>query len=87
MLKIKFPKLEIFDLSNFFYKMGKNASEYYPKYLALFIKDGILCENFLEDGREGVFTKKVFIPAFERVCKYFGIKPLIVRSIPKDENS
>lgn len=74
----------VFDSSDWLKKNGGVAKKYYKRYLALFLVHGILFENFLLDKSEIEFTKNVFIPAFEKVEKLFGIKPLIVALNPTD---
>ncbi len=65
-------------------KKGKKADCFYEKDLLLYICHGILFENFLLDGKDGEFTKNIFLPAFEKVCKLTGLKPLIVPIPPMD---
>jgi len=77
--------VKIFDASSWFKSNGKSAKQYYRHFLALFICNGILFENFLMDEREGRFTTEVVIPAFKKVKEYFGVKPLIVPVIPENE--
>ncbi len=84
-LKTRFPDIELFDASPIFNAMGKKAYKYYSKYLALFIRNGILFENFIKDGKEGRFTERIVEPAFKEIEEYFGIKPLIVEGVPSEE--
>jgi len=86
-LQTRFPDIEIFDASEIFGSMGKTAKEYYVKYLSLFIRNGILFENFIEEGREGEFLKNIVTPAFKKVVEYFGVKPLIIEGVPKNESN
>ena len=79
--------VEHFDISGWYGERGGCSTRYYPFLLALFIRNGILFENFLDDGREAEFTHNVVIPTFERIVEHFGCKPLIVRISPKDEES
>lgn len=81
LLSSVFPGIELYDGSIWFKSAGKNAKEYYPFFLSLFIRNGILFENFETDGRENEFTQNIFIPAFKKSLEYFGIKPLIVKII------
>ncbi len=74
-----------FDLSNWYKQIGEDINEKYFQFLSLFVKNGILFENFLvKDSKEIEFTKSVVLPAFKRVCDFFGMKPLIVRLLPKE---
>ncbi len=73
-----------YDGSPWLDKKGKKADCFYEKDLLLYICHGILFENFLLDGKDGEFTKNIFLPAFEKVCKLTGLKPLIVPIPPMD---
>lgn len=74
-----------FDSSEWFHRNGGSAKEYYKIFLTLFIRHGILFENFvIEDDQELTFTKEYFLPAFFDVWKRFGKKPLIVALEPTD---
>lgn len=76
------PKKTIFDASEWLYKNGYSAKEYYAKLLGLFITNAILLENFVPNGNELDFTKNIFLPAFNKVTKSFGVKPVIVSLSP-----
>ncbi len=71
-----------YDASNWFSTHGKTASSYYVPFLSLFIKHGVLFENFLTNEKEGAFTKDIFLPAFLEVYAKTGLKPLIVALEP-----
>jgi len=71
-----------FEASDWFKNSGGNAENYYLKFLALFIVNGVLVENFMLNPSEFEFTKKVFLPAFQYVHKNFGVKPIIVTLAP-----
>ncbi len=74
-----------FDLSDWYKQIGEDINEKYFQFLTLFVKNGILFENFLlKDSKEIEFTKNIVLPAFKRVCNLFEMKPLIVRLLPKD---
>lgn len=73
-----------FDASDWFHHTGENAKGYYSKYLYLFLRNGILYENFLLEGHELIFVKEVFLPAFIKVWESSGYKPLIVELLPFD---
>ncbi len=74
----------LFDASDWFHSHGPSASEYYKRFLALFITHGIIYENFMLNDDEKWFTENVFYPAFKEVHEYFGLKPLIVALEPTD---
>lgn len=78
------PQKNIFyyNASDWYRESGNNALECYPHFLALFLKHGILFENFLLDVKEYNFTKDIFLPAFLNVFKKTGLKPLIVALEP-----
>lgn len=77
--------IEVTDGSKYYQKMGHNAKEYYPYILALYIRNGVLFENYLTNKHEKKFLDQVLFPAFELVKKEFGLKPLIVPISPQDE--
>lgn len=68
----------LYDGSPWFHRQGDKARTYYVKYLALFIQNGILFENFTLDSEELEFIKDIFLPAFVYVWKAIGVKPIIV---------
>lgn len=70
--------IHYFDASEWYKNSGANAKECYPYFLSLFIKNGILFENFMLDEKEYEFTRDVFLPAFIKIPEIFGFKPLIV---------
>ena len=73
-----------FEASDWFKKNGGKAIDYYTNFLLLFIYHGVLFENFLLGENEGEFTKNVLIPAFIKVSKLTGLKPLIIPIPPMD---
>lgn len=76
-----------FDSSEWFKNNGGSAKEYYKKLLALFIRHGILFENFLLSEDESVFTRDYFLPAFLEVYEKMGAKPLIIALSPTEIES
>lgn len=59
------------------------GEDYYLCYLALFICDGVLFENFLHDDKEETeFVMKKILPSFNRACEIFGVRPLIFPLLP-----
>lgn len=81
-----YEDIEIYDGSDWYHKLGKDAGEYYKYVFAFYIRNGILFENFLINDKEAKFTKEVILPAFEYVYKKFGVKPLIVPIWPQNES-
>lgn len=63
-------------------KEKEKPFDFYVNFFLLIVCYGILFENFLvlkdEKNAEGEFTKKVILPALERVINLTGVKPLIV---------
>ncbi len=83
---MKYPSLHqsMYDGSEWYMSKGGNAKEYYTPFLGLFIKHGILFENFMLDERELDFTRDIFLPAFIEIYRTTGLKPLIVALEPTD---
>lgn len=73
------------DVSDWFHSAGNNADSYYSHLLALFLRDGILFENFMPLRSESAFTMTVVMPAFDSLRDKYGVEPLIVRLLPKSE--
>ena len=79
------PKTYAYDASEWFASAGKKAEKYYEQLLTLFIRDGILFENFMPLRSESAFTKNVIVPAFERLKNQHGVSPLIIQLLPENE--
>lgn len=75
-------KDDVFDLSDWLKENGKCSKEYYKLFLSLFLKNGILFENFVLEGQELAFTKNVILPALIDITKETGHKPLVVALEP-----
>jgi len=73
-----------FDASGWYLKAGGNAINYYHNLLLLFVRNGILFENFMLDKKELLFTKEIFLPAFIKIVQETGVKPLIVALEPTE---
>ncbi len=73
------------DATPWFRGIGGNAIGYYEQFLSLFIRDGILFEQFEPTKSEQRFTREVVMPAFKRVLTRFKLRPLIVRVVPKNK--
>lgn len=80
--EVRLSTAAFFDSSEWFRHSGGNAGAYYEAFLRLFVQNGILFENFLIHGIEEEFTRAVFLPAFIKVFKETGHKPLIVPLSP-----
>ena len=82
----RFPKFKdsIFNASDWYSSNGGSPADYYEKFLALFIRHGVLFENFLLDQTELEFTKKIILSSIINVSNKFGLKPLIVALEPTD---
>jgi hypothetical protein len=85
-----YPNLNkyIFDYSDWFHSHGGMAKDYYYNFLALFLYNAVLFDNFRDDGKEGEFCIKIFKPALDSVKEKFNLMPLIspIQEI-EDENN
>jgi hypothetical protein len=84
LLQQAFPEFEhhVQDFSQWF-STACREQHYYLRYLALFICDGILFENFLADDPEELhFVRERVLPSFAKAIELFGVKPLIVPLLP-----
>jgi hypothetical protein len=77
-------KSAFYDISPWLRKHGEIPGKYYESVLRLCIKHSIIFENFMLDIKEASFTKDVFLPAFIKVYKETGCKPLIVALEPTE---
>lgn len=56
---------------------------HYKRFLALFLRDGILFEDYqVEDKEEGRFVERILRPAYLHVARALKVKPLIVQLTP-----
>jgi hypothetical protein len=77
----------VIDYSQWFSE-ARREEFYYLHYLALFIRDGILFENFLADDPEELrFARERVIPSFAKAVELFGVRPLIVPLLPRESES
>lgn len=68
-----------YDGSDWYKRNGGKAIDYYVNFLFLFVCNGVLFENFLfSDKIEKEFTRKIILPALEKVINLSGVKPLII---------
>jgi hypothetical protein len=82
-----FPTVNRYDISSWYMENGKLPNEYYKYLLALFIRRGIIFDNFLLNDEEIDFTKNIVLSSIEKVINYFGVKPLIVKLLPENSES
>jgi len=85
LLHSHYPEVEnkILDFSEWFNKTRYISNHYYLYFLALFIRNGVLFDNFLiEDKEEGMFINSKFLPSLEEAERIFGMKPLIFPLLP-----
>ncbi len=84
---MEFNNIEVFDATDWYRRNGNKSLSHYKPFLALFICHGVLFENFLTEGKERDFTFNVVLPAFKTVEQLFGMKPLIVRLLPRESEA
>jgi len=72
------------DISDWLKRNGTYAGSFYMSFLALFMRNGILFENYLMNEEERKLTEGIIIPAVEKLTEVFGFKPLIVRLLPEE---
>ncbi len=80
-----FPYAEdwIFDLSDWIHGTEhKSANNWYKIFLSLFLKHGILFENFVTTDTERKLTREVILPTIKGIIDETGMKPLIVALEP-----
>jgi hypothetical protein len=91
LMHLAYPRIsqKIFDVSSWLTTARKAEGEYpYLHYLACFIRDGILFENFtFDDEQERQFTRERVLPSFHRAMEIFGVKPLIVPLVPREREA
>lgn len=86
LLEKYYPKSKqfTFDSSSWLHGISDSARGYYFKYTLLFVRHGILFENFCLEGEELTFVRDIFLPEYISVWKKTGIKPIIVAVLPTD---
>lgn len=77
----------IFDYSDWMSSSSRDSSGYLARF-APFICHGILFENFI-DGNESElrFTREKILPSFHQASELFGVRPLIVRLLPRESEN
>jgi hypothetical protein len=78
------PPAAHYDASDWLVRHGATARNYYEPFLALFVQRAILFETLLLSGDEQIFARDVFLPAFARLERQFGLKPLVVPAEPPE---
>lgn len=89
LLQFAFPELKLIlhDYSEWF-TAACRPDFYYLHFLSLFIRGGILFENYLADDAEELrFAHERVLPSFAKAVELFGVKPLIVPLLPRDKES
>ena len=89
LLDLSFPNFHenIRDYSEWYFAACHDEF-FYLRYLALFICDGILFENFIfDDPEEHRFTEERVLPSFAKAFEIFGVKPLIVSLVPSENEA
>lgn len=81
-----FPHMEghVHDLSDWLQKAGPAPKEFYKSFFALFLRNGILFENFLIEDDEYDFTHEIILPAILELAEESGFKPIIVALEPTE---
>lgn len=76
-------KDRIINIFDWFNKSRKPGADYYAAYLALFISNGVLFENFLRNDKEETkFVHEKILPSFKKIYELFRVKPLIFPLLP-----
>jgi len=89
LLSLSDVDVETRDNTPWFRNLG-HASDFYYFLLLHFVAHGVLFTNFEpyeEDGSEAIFMRDIIDPAIQKIEKRFGIKPLIVRMYPLNQNT
>jgi hypothetical protein len=86
-LSSELPVIQLTDITAWLKSMGGRPELFYHRLIALFVCHGIMFENFLDEGDEGKFTRKIVRPAIRKVTEHFGLKPLIVRLRPEESEA
>lgn len=73
------------DFSSWFDSTKERTKYYYLYFFSLFIRNGILFENYLqEDEAEQDFFHQRVYPSFRELTRIFGVSPLICPLLPLD---
>lgn len=75
----------IFDVSEWIERNGSSPKNFYLHFFALFICNAVLFENFIsKKGGYDEFNRQIVIPNFNKIRDIFGVKPLIVQTVPSE---
>jgi hypothetical protein len=88
LLEISKYKVNLQDLTGWCNGIG-SAEDYYYPFLLHFVAHGVLFETFLSgkgDYYSG-FTENIVFPCIQSIEKKFGLKPLVVKLYPEDQDS
>lgn len=84
-LKSYCSEIELIDISKRFENMENDFEGFYLKYLTIYTVFGILFENYLYKDSEKDLTQNIVIPSIKKIEKKFGVKPLIVPTLPFED--
>lgn len=90
LVDLRYPGLSknIISINEWFDRNNNVEGEWYTAFLALFVVNGILFENYLpEDPEENVFIMEKLKPSLLKIKDIFGVTPLIVPAVPIVEGS
>jgi hypothetical protein len=76
--------VERYDTSEWLSAHGATAHAFYPAFLSLFSHHAIMFESFLLTRHEHQFTSEVIIPSFNAATEEQGLRPLVCRLDPPD---
>lgn len=77
--------VELEDSTAWLREPGKKIDYY--KYLLNFLVHGVLFEYYTEeDENEKIFVRDVFFPSLEKIYQIYGLRPLIVRLYPENQD-
>jgi hypothetical protein len=81
------PKTHCVDATKWFKRSVNGPMSYYEEFLSLFVREGVLFENFFPFKEENGFTQKIIVPAFKHIETTVGKRPLIVRLTSPEEEA
>lgn len=90
LVDLRYPGLskKIISINEWFDRNNNIEGEWYTAFLALFVVNGILFENYLpEDPEENVFIMEKLKPSLLKIKEIFGVTPLILPAVPVAEGS
>lgn len=71
------------DMTKWLNKNGRFPAFYY-KLIVLALRNCIIFDSFILNDEEKYMTKNIVLPAVKEIKQKFGVKPLIVRLLPKE---